>query len=53
MANQIAKHNEKATLFPIFQPVTGLARMAAEATHVADGHQVEFRAMEVRSILNK
>ncbi len=27
--------------------------MAAEATHVADGHDVEFRALEVRSILNK
>ncbi len=42
------------TLFPILQPAqTGLARMAAEATHVADGHHVEFRALEVRSILNK
>ena len=27
--------------------------MAAEATHVADGHNVEFRALEVRGILNK
>lgn len=27
--------------------------MAAEATHVADGHNIEFRAFEVRSILNK
>ncbi len=42
------------SLFPILQPApTGLARMAAEATHVADGHNIEFRAMEVRSILNK
>ena len=42
------------TLFPILQPApTGLARMAAEATHVADGHNIEFRALEVRSILNK
>ena len=42
------------TLFPILEPTkTGLARMAAEATHVADGHNVEFRALEVRSILNK
>ena len=41
-------------LFPILQQVpTGLARMAAEATHHADGHDVEFRAMEVRSILNR
>ncbi len=43
-----------STLFPILQPVsTGLARMAAEATHVADGHGIEFRALEVRSVLNK
>jgi DNA repair photolyase len=27
--------------------------MAAEASHVADGHNIEFRALEVRSILNK
>jgi DNA repair photolyase len=27
--------------------------MAAEATHVADGHNIEFRALEVRSVLNK
>ncbi len=44
-----------STLFPILQPepITGLARLAAEATHVADGHQIEFRAMEVRSLLNR
>jgi DNA repair photolyase len=42
-----------STLFPILQPLTGLARMAAEATHVADGHNIEFRAMPVRGILNK
>jgi DNA repair photolyase len=53
MANSIAKLYNSSTLFPILQPTSGLARMAAEATHVADGHQVEFRAMEVRSILNK
>jgi DNA repair photolyase len=45
-------HNPQ-TLFPILQPTTGLARMAAEATHLADGHNIEFRALEVRSILNK
>jgi DNA repair photolyase len=41
-------------LFPILnqQPV-GLARLAAEATHADDGHQIEFRAMTARSILNK
>ena len=32
---------------------TGLARLAAEATHVADGHNITFRALEVRSLLNK
>jgi DNA repair photolyase len=43
-----------AELFPILdQAPTGLARMAAEATHHADGHNVEFRAMDVRSILNR
>lgn len=42
------------TLFPILHSVpTGLARMAAEATHIADGHNIEFRTLEVRSILNK
>jgi DNA repair photolyase len=42
------------TLFHILPPpLTGLARMAAEATHVADGHNIEFRALEVRSLLNK
>ena len=41
------------TLFPILPPSAGLARMAAEASFVAEGHDVEFRAMEVRSVLNK
>jgi DNA repair photolyase len=42
------------TLFPILdaRPV-GLARLAAEATHADDGHLIEFRAMQARSILNK
>ena len=41
-------------LFPIlpYAPA-GLARLAAEATHVADGHNITFRALEVRSLLNK
>ena len=42
------------TLFPIFQPgLKGIARLAEEAPHADDGHLVEFRAMQVRSILNK
>src|SRR3984885_3205094 len=41
-------------LFPILpsQP-TGIARMAAEAMHAEDGHLIEFKTLEVRSILNK
>src|SRR5258705_6770805 len=43
-----------ASLFPILnQPLTGIARIAAAAEHVDDGHLIEFRALEVRSILNK
>ena len=43
-----------ATLFPILNHApTGLARLAAEATHHANGHNVEFRALKVRSVLNR
>src|ERR1700735_4199521 len=43
-----------ASLFPILSnPVIGIARMAAQAEHAADGHLIEFRTLEVRSILNK
>lgn len=50
MANLAVAPN---TLFPILpsQP-TGLARMAAEASHADDGHLVEFKAMRSRSIMN-
>jgi DNA repair photolyase len=43
-----------ASLFPILpsQP-TGIARMAAHATHADDGHLIEFKALEVRSLLNR
>jgi DNA repair photolyase len=49
----MAKSNG-SELFPILpqQPI-GIARMAAEAEHADDGHLVEFRTLEVRSILNK
>src|ERR1700722_888918 len=41
-------------LFPILpQQTVGIARMAAKAEHADDGHLVEFRTLEVRSILNK
>jgi DNA repair photolyase len=43
-----------AELFPILpQQPTGIARMAALAQHADDGHLIEFKALEVRSILNK
>jgi DNA repair photolyase len=46
--------NTGVSLFPILQPSTiGLARLAAEAEHADEGHQVEFKMLEVRSILNK
>jgi DNA repair photolyase len=43
-----------ASLFPILQqqPI-GIARMAAEAELADDGHLIEFRAMKVRSVLNR
>jgi len=42
------------SLFPILNhPLTGIARMAAAAEHADDGHLIEFRTLEVRSILNK
>ena len=43
-----------ASLFPILpQQPTGIARLAAEAEHADDGHLVEFKALQVRSILNR
>jgi DNA repair photolyase len=57
MANLATTHHP-ATLFPILQNThnpapTGMARLAAEATHAAEGHLIEFRAMRAKSILNK
>src|SRR6266567_2661588 len=50
---QMAKISS-ASLFPVLnQPLTGIARMAAAAEHADDGHLIEFRTLEVRSILNK
>src|SRR3984957_12221255 len=43
-----------ASLFPILpQQSTGIARMAAEAEHSDYGHLVEFKTLQVRSLLNK
>ncbi len=41
-------------LFPILPSgPTGMARLAAKATHADDGHLIEFKTLEARSILNK
>ncbi len=41
-------------LFPIFASgMRGLQRLASQAEHADDGYLVEFRSMEVRSILNR
>lgn len=47
-------HPSEPTLFPIFPAgPTGLARMAAEAEPADDGHLVQFRTLQVRSVLNR
>jgi DNA repair photolyase len=45
---------DSSSLFPILsqQPI-GIARMAAAAAHADDGHLIKFKALEVRSILNR
>jgi DNA repair photolyase len=46
--------NDTSSLLPIFPTqLVGIARLAAEAEHADDGHLIEFKALEVRSILNK
>jgi DNA repair photolyase len=41
-------------LFPMLAPqLSGISRMAAEATPADMGHLIEFRAMQVRSVLNR
>lgn len=55
----MAKINTTASpLLPILgqpsePPRTGIARLAFEATHADSGHLIEFRALKVRSILNR
>jgi DNA repair photolyase len=54
LATASSEHLSSSDLFPILPSgPTGLARLAAEATHADDGHLIEFRAMTARSILNK
>jgi DNA repair photolyase len=47
-----------STLFPILNShpgprLLGMARLAAEATHADDGHLIDFRALQPRTILNR
>ncbi|MDW5264581.1 MULTISPECIES: radical SAM protein [Acidobacteriaceae] len=51
MANKLRQ--EDTALFPILPQPTGIARLASHAEHADDGHLIEFKALEVRSILNK
>jgi DNA repair photolyase len=53
MANMRSAQNPTAALFPILPQPTGIARLASHAEHADDGHLVEFKSLEVRSILNK
>ena len=49
----MAKHDDSAQLFNILpQMPVGMARLAAESTHADDGHLIEFKAMQARSIFN-
>jgi DNA repair photolyase len=54
MANLADITDSGTFLFPILPAgLTGLAKMAAAAEHAADGHLIEFRNMQVRSMLNR
>src|SRR5271170_2109495 len=54
--------NPTLELFPILQrfppmstgaPLTGIARLAAASSPAGEGHRMELRSLEVRSILNR
>jgi DNA repair photolyase len=54
MESRDPEHLETASLFPILASgPTGMARLAAEATHTDDGHLIEFKAIKARSLINK
>lgn len=51
-----SRETTAVSIFPILQepaPLKGLARLTAEAEQAGEGYEVEFRAMEVRSVLNR
>ncbi len=54
MGEEKANLLQEPTLFPILgQRTVGIARLAAESEKAGDGHLVEFRTMEPRSLLNR
>jgi DNA repair photolyase len=53
MANIRAAQSSTSNLFPILSQPSGIARLASHAEHADDGHLIEFKALKVRSILNK
>ncbi len=53
MANVEATEALQASLFPMFPQVRSLAGMAAKAETVGEGFLTEFRALRVRSVLNR
>ena len=47
-------HPSGPSLFPILPTgLAGIARMAAESGHAGDGYLIEFRTLQVRSVLNR
>jgi hypothetical protein len=53
-ANISTKKTTSGSLFPILPSGSvGIARLAAEARHTDDGHLIEFKAIESRSLLNR
>jgi DNA repair photolyase len=54
MGEEKANITNEGALFPILgQRPVGIARMAAESELAGEGHLVEFRTMEPRSLLNR
>jgi DNA repair photolyase len=63
MANIAARpRQQNLELFPILSsppatengsPLTGIARLAAVSSPAGEGHRIEFRALQVRSVLNR
>src|ERR1700760_1399422 len=62
MANMALTAERNLELFPILQrfpprsadsPLSGIARMAAASSPAGEGHRLELRSLQVRSVLNR